>query len=71
MGFERVRAFVLCVSFACVLECESSSFMPVERQWAADHCQSGTELHTHSVSMCGCECASTECVCVCVSMGGR
>lgn len=47
MGFERVRAFVLCV--LCM--CESSSFMPVERQWAADHCQSGTELRAHGVSV--------------------
>lgn len=30
--------------------------MPVERQWAADHCQSGTELHVHSVSVSECEC---------------
>lgn len=71
MGFERVRAFVLCVSFACVLECESGSFMPVERQWAVDYCQSGTELHAHSVSVSGCECASTGSVFVCVFMGER
>lgn len=46
-----------CVSSACVLECESSLFMPVERQWA-DHCQSGTELHTVWMRSRVCVCSS-------------
>lgn len=54
--------------------------MPVERQWAADHCQSGTEQHVHRVSVNECDCvfAAERCrvflytldvyVCVCVGL---
>lgn len=31
------------VRVACVFD----SYMPVERQWAADHCQSGTRRGIH------------------------
>lgn len=32
--------------------------MPAERQWAADHCQSGTELRARCASESECECGS-------------
>lgn len=56
MGFFEAceSACIVCL-FACVFT-SVSSFKPVERRWAADHCQSGTELRAHSVSVIECEC---------------
>lgn len=65
MGFQRVRAFCI-VRALHVSARESRSFMAAERQWAADHSQSGKECECVFMQICVYIRCEYLCVCVCM-----